>query len=204
MIDAVLVSLAVKSLATALIVVVASIAAERGRPFWGGIAVTLPVTAGPAYVMLSLDHPPDFIAASALTSFASYPATWVFLVAAVKVAPHFSRVATLAAAPAAWAAALALQSGAWTASGAAMANIAAYGAAAWLVRRPGDHVEMQYYTLKDAADAALKGVHKAGYGNAAAIAALTPADLHGYPDNCHFLLKIAGDDLTCKTAPARA
>ncbi len=144
MIDAVLVSLAVKSLATALIVVVASIAAERGGPFWGGIAVTLPVTAGPAYVMLALDHPPDFIAASALTSFASYPATWVFLVSAVKAAPHFSRLATLAVALAAWAAAaLALQSVAWTASGAAMANVAAYGAAAWLVRRPGDYVHVR-------------------------------------------------------------
>ncbi len=68
----------------------------------------------------------------------------------------------------------------------------------WSFRDQGDYVEMRYYTLNDAANAALKGVRKTGDGNAAAIAALTLGDLHGYPDNCHFILKIAGDNLTGK------
>jgi hypothetical protein len=68
----------------------------------------------------------------------------------------------------------------------------------WSFREAGDHVEMRYYTLNPSADRVLRGVHKAGDGDEAAIAALTVADLNGYPDNCHFILRIVGGDLTGK------
>lgn len=141
MIDPFLLPLLIKSLCTALVVVTASIAAERGGPFWGGIAVTLPVTAGPAYVMLALDQPARFIAASALASYAAYPATWVFLATVVLVAPRLAAIPTLTAALAAWlAATMMLQAWSWSFAGATFMNIGVYAIAAWLVRKPSTYL----------------------------------------------------------------
>src|SRR5271165_3385209 len=66
------IALLVKAVATALIVVLASVAAEAAGPFWGGLIISLPIAAGPAYVMLSLQHDAAFIAASALGSFTAW------------------------------------------------------------------------------------------------------------------------------------
>lgn len=63
-----LLALAIKALTTALIVVTAAFVAERTRPFFAAMVLSLPVSAGPAYVMLALDQPPAFIAAAALGS----------------------------------------------------------------------------------------------------------------------------------------
>jgi len=64
---------------SAFVVVAATVAAEAAGPFWGGLIVSLPIGAGPAYVMLALQHDPAFIAESALGSFAVNAATFVFL-----------------------------------------------------------------------------------------------------------------------------
>ena len=63
-----LLPLALKALSTAVIVVAAAYVAERTRPFLAAMVLSLPVSAGPGYVMLALDQPPDFIAAAALAS----------------------------------------------------------------------------------------------------------------------------------------
>jgi hypothetical protein len=63
-----LLPLALKALTTAAIVVAAAYVAERTRPFLAAMVLSLPVSAGPAYVMLALDQPPDFIAQAALAS----------------------------------------------------------------------------------------------------------------------------------------
>ena len=54
--------LAIKLLLTAAIVVAASVATERSGPFIGGLLVSLPVTAWPAYLFLTLDHDAPFVA----------------------------------------------------------------------------------------------------------------------------------------------
>lgn len=70
----------VKALATALLVVSASMVAEALGPFWGALIASLPVSAGPAYVFLAMRHGPDFVAASALSSCAANAATGLFLI----------------------------------------------------------------------------------------------------------------------------
>src|SRR6195256_2024294 len=71
-------SLAIKMVVTALFVVGATFLAERAGPVVGAMVATLPVSAGPAYIFLSLDHGPDFIADSALASLVINGVTCVF------------------------------------------------------------------------------------------------------------------------------
>lgn len=70
----------IKALATALIVVGAAAFAEVLGPFWGALIITLPVSAGPAYVFLAVRNGVDFVAASALSSVAANAATGLFLI----------------------------------------------------------------------------------------------------------------------------
>ena len=53
---------------TAAFVVSASIITERSGPVIGALVATLPISAGPSYVFLALDHNAAFIAESALAS----------------------------------------------------------------------------------------------------------------------------------------
>lgn len=76
--DAVWLTLALRAGVTAAIVITAAVIAERAGPRWGGLVASLPVAAGPAYVMLALQHPPQFIADAALGSMAANPATVAF------------------------------------------------------------------------------------------------------------------------------
>jgi uncharacterized membrane protein (GlpM family) len=83
--DLQLLSLALRAVSTALVVVAATVAAERLGPFWGGLVACLPVSAGPAYVLLALDRAPEFVAGAALASLAANVATWAFLLAVVRL-----------------------------------------------------------------------------------------------------------------------
>jgi hypothetical protein len=47
---------------TAAFVVTASVITERSGPVIGALVATLPISAGPSYVFLALDHDADFIA----------------------------------------------------------------------------------------------------------------------------------------------
>ena len=60
--------LAAKVAAAAIFVVTASRATERADPFLGAMIGTLPVSAGPVYVFLAMDHGAAFISESARTS----------------------------------------------------------------------------------------------------------------------------------------
>src|ERR1044071_4779318 len=71
-------SLAVKMVVTAGFVVFATFLAERAGPVVGGMIATLPIAAGPAYIFLALDHGPEFIADSALSSLVVNAANCVF------------------------------------------------------------------------------------------------------------------------------
>jgi hypothetical protein len=70
--------LALKMALTAAIVVGASVAVERSGPFFGALIATLPTAAGAAYLILALEHPPAFIAASAIGSAATNAVVAIF------------------------------------------------------------------------------------------------------------------------------
>jgi hypothetical protein len=71
-------SLLTKMAVTAAFVVGATFLAERAGPVVGGMVATLPIAAGPAYIFLALDHGPNFIADSALSSLVVNAANCVF------------------------------------------------------------------------------------------------------------------------------
>ncbi len=118
----------VRALATALLVVSASAVAEALGPFWGALIASLPVSAGPAYVFLAMQHGTDFVAASALSSFAANAATGAFLIVYSLVAGRMSSWPSLGVSVLAWSAAnLAMQPVTWTPFTALLLNAAVYG-----------------------------------------------------------------------------
>jgi hypothetical protein len=112
---------------TAALVVGASMATERAGPLLGALIVTLPIGAGPAYFFLALDHPPQFIAASALGSLAINAANGVFGLVYVAFAQRRGLVVSLTGALAAWiAVAIAVRAIEWTLLRALLLNAVVY------------------------------------------------------------------------------
>src|SRR6201993_2757416 len=70
--------LAFRMVVAAAFVVSASFIAERTGPVIGALVATLPISAGPSYVFLALDHDAAFIAQGALASLPVNAAT-IFL-----------------------------------------------------------------------------------------------------------------------------
>jgi hypothetical protein len=129
-------ALAVKMAVTAASVVTASIVAERSGSFVGGLVAALPISAGPAYVFLSLDHDAEFIAASALASLAVNVGTTAYTLIYILLAQGRGIAASLSASLAAWLAITALmQSTEWTLATVLAINIAAYLIALPISRR---------------------------------------------------------------------
>ncbi len=107
--------LVAKVAAAATIVVAASRATERAGPLLGAMIATLPVSAGPVYVFLALDHGAAFISESARMSVAATTATAAFVAAHALAAQRLATPASLALATLAWfAVALALQLREWS------------------------------------------------------------------------------------------
>ena len=102
-----IISLLIKMAAAAAVVVSASLVTERAGPFLGAMIVTLPVSAGPIYVILAIDHGAGFIAEAALVSLASNSATAVFTVVYACAAQRWNATISLGLAAASWAAAAA-------------------------------------------------------------------------------------------------
>src|SRR5215467_2524698 len=75
---------------TAAFVVSASIIAERSGPAIGALVATLPISAGPSYVFLALDHDAAFIAQGALASLPVNAATIFLSLTYVFLAQRFS------------------------------------------------------------------------------------------------------------------
>jgi len=94
--------LLLKMAITAAIVVTASLIAESTGPLLAAMVATLPVSAGPVYVFLALDHDAAFIAEAALGSMGSNMATTAFSLAYVLAAQRFSTSLSLALAFCAW------------------------------------------------------------------------------------------------------
>jgi hypothetical protein len=95
-------TLAIKMLVAASFVITATVAAERAGPAIGALIATLPVSAGPAYVFLALDHDPQFISQSALASLALNASTAIYAVAYVLLAQRRSFLTAVAGAFVVW------------------------------------------------------------------------------------------------------
>lgn len=108
-------ALCVKMAVTAGFVVLATFAAERAGPVVGAMIATLPIAAGPAYFFISLDHGPDFIAQSALASFAVNVATTIFALVYAALAQRHGQAVSVLSALAIWAIlAVAVRAVPWT------------------------------------------------------------------------------------------
>ena len=79
-------ALTIKMVVTALFVTLATVIAERLGPTTGALVATLPVSAGPVYVFLALDHDAAFISASAVASLALNAITAIYVTVYVLLA----------------------------------------------------------------------------------------------------------------------
>lgn len=122
--------------ASAAIVVGVSLIVERAGPLVGALVATLPISTGPAYVFLAMDHGPVFIADSTRASLAVNPAIAPFIVVYAVLAQRRGLVVSLGAALALWLAlASVLSSLAPDLGVAAGLNALSFGAGYLLTRR---------------------------------------------------------------------
>jgi hypothetical protein len=91
-----------KMAGAAFVVVAASLIAERSGALVAALVATLPVSAGPVYVLLALDHDEGFIAQAALGSMASNVATGIFSIAYVLLAQKLKTAPALLLTYAIW------------------------------------------------------------------------------------------------------
>jgi hypothetical protein len=129
-------SLALRMAITAAFVVAASIITERSGPAIGALVATLPVSAGPSYIFLALDHDAAFIAQSALASLPMNAATIVMSFVIVLLAQRFSMAISLGAGIAVWLMfGWLVRSFDWTLGAGIVLNIVALGVVLPLVQR---------------------------------------------------------------------
>jgi hypothetical protein len=130
----------VRAVATALLVMCAAALAETLGPFWGALIASLPVSVGPSYLFLSLQHDRDFLAASALSSFAANAATALFLITYGFQARKASLWRSLGVACAVWlVASVATRQIDWTPAAALVLNLVVFGIGFYLLD-PADAV----------------------------------------------------------------
>jgi uncharacterized membrane protein (GlpM family) len=133
--------LALKMALTATIVVIVSVTVERSGPFVGALIAALPTAAGAAYIILAFEHPPEFIAASAVGSAAGAAAVSIFALAYTVLARRHGVLLSIGVAIVVWfAAAAALRLVAWTPPTAFLLNVAVFGATvplSWRYRTSG-------------------------------------------------------------------
>jgi uncharacterized membrane protein (GlpM family) len=123
-----LLDLALKMALTASIVVIISVVVERSGPFIGALIAALPTAAGAAYIILAFEHPPDFIAASAVGSAAAVATVSIFALAYSVLAQRRGLVFSLGVAMAVWfVGAAALRLVVWTPLTATLLNVVVFG-----------------------------------------------------------------------------
>jgi hypothetical protein len=94
--------LIVRMAITAAFVLTASIITERSGPVIGALVATLPISAGPSYVFLAVDHDAAFIAQSALASLPINAATIFLSLTYVVLAQRHSLWVSVGAAVVVW------------------------------------------------------------------------------------------------------
>src|SRR2546421_5123026 len=131
-----LLSLVLRMGVSAAFVVIASMITERSGPAIGALVATLPVSAGPAYIFLAIDHGDAFIAQSAAASLPMNAATILMCLVFVHLAQHRGLAVSLTAGLAVWFVCAALVRGFdWTLAGGIIFNIVALGVCLPLVQR---------------------------------------------------------------------
>jgi len=127
--------LATKMAVTALFVTAATIIAERLGATVGALVATLPVSAGPVYVFLALNHDSTFISSSAVASLALNSATAIYLTAYVLIAQRRSMWLSISLAFVMWlAAVLVLSPVQWAAWSASALNVIVFTACTFIVQ----------------------------------------------------------------------
>ena len=141
-------TLALRMAVTAAFVVSASVITERSGPVIGALVATLPISAGPSYVFLALDHDAAFIAEGALASLPINAATIFLGLTYVVLAQRRSMLVSFAVAVAVWIALAALaRTVHWTLAGGLLANAVTFAICLPLLRR-FRHVKMPLITRR--------------------------------------------------------
>jgi uncharacterized membrane protein (GlpM family) len=119
--------LALKIAMTASIVVAASVVVERSGPFIGSLIAALPTAGGAAMIILALEHPPEFIAASAVGGLIANAACALFALTYAALAQKHSLRLSLSGAFLVWLGAVfALRLFDWSATSATILNAVVY------------------------------------------------------------------------------
>jgi hypothetical protein len=121
---------------TAAFVVTASVVTERSGPVIGALIATLPISAGPSYVFLALDHDAAFIAEGALASLPINAATIFLGLTYVVLAQRHGALLSCTAAVGVWfVLAAIIRSVQWSLAGGLIANAIAFGICVPLLAR---------------------------------------------------------------------
>ncbi|WP_315836756.1 hypothetical protein [Bradyrhizobium prioriisuperbiae] len=140
--------LLLRMVVAAAFVVSASIITERSGPVIGALIATLPISAGPSYVFLALDHDAAFISDGSLASLPVNAATIFLGLTYVMLAQRRSVAVSLSAAVAVWFGMVALmQTVQWSLLGGLAANAVAFAICLPLLRRYRD-VKMPLVTRR--------------------------------------------------------
>src|SRR5438552_18938246 len=95
-------TLVLRMAVTAAFVVSASVITERAGPVIGALVATLPISAGPSYAFLALDHDAAFIAEGALASLPINAVTIFLALTYVLLAQRRSALVSFAGAIVVW------------------------------------------------------------------------------------------------------
>ena len=129
-------TLALRMAVTAAFVVSASAITERAGPVIGALVATLPISAGPSYVFLALDHDAAFIAEGALASLPINAVTIFLALTYVLLAQRRSALVSFAGAIVVWIAlAMLSRTVHWSLAGGVAANAVAFAICLPLLRR---------------------------------------------------------------------
>lgn len=141
-------SLLLRMTVAAAFVVTASIITERSGPVIGALVATLPISAGPSYVFLALDHDAAFIAQGALASFPINAATMFLGLTYVVLAQRNNVLVSAGSAMAVWMALAATERlVSWSLAGGFIANAVAFAVCLPLLKR-FQHVKMPLITRR--------------------------------------------------------
>jgi hypothetical protein len=122
-----LISLLLKIVMTASIVVGASVVVERSGPFIGSLIAALPTAGGAAMIILAIEHPPAFIAQSAVGSIVANAVVAIFALSYAALAQRKSLLVSLGLAYLVWFVCAALTRLAdWTATSAVLLNVVVF------------------------------------------------------------------------------
>ena len=128
--------LALRMATAAAFVVSASFVAERAGPVIGALIATLPISAGPSYAFLALDHDAAFIAQGALASLPINAATIFLSLTYALLAQRHSLVVSCTAALAVWfGLAVAVRMTQWSLLGGLLVNAGAFAICVPLLAR---------------------------------------------------------------------